>query len=179
MATTLQDQIRKRAVELLLSEPNGIRYMALVRRIKEDPKFKNHAICGAIWNLDSVVPAEVYKASRGLFRAVKFRDAEPAQLAASAGVPAQVAEEEQLREEKFYEPFADWITGELEECTKAIPLGGNSFKDKWGTPDVLGIREPRKSDIVKPPTEIVAAELKIEKSGLGRVDKPIDARIAS
>jgi hypothetical protein len=34
----------------------------------------------------------------------------------------------------------------LEECTKAIQLGGNTFKDKWGTPDVIGKRESRKSD---------------------------------
>ena len=71
-----------------------------------------------------------------------------------------------LKEEQFYEPFADWITSELEECTKTIALGGNRFKDKWGTPDVIGIREPRKSDIIKPPTEIVSAELKIDRSGL-------------
>ncbi len=71
-----------------------------------------------------------------------------------------------LKEEQFYEPFADWITSELEECTKAITLGGNRFKDKWGTPDVIGIREPKKSDIIKPPTEIVSAELKLDKAGL-------------
>jgi hypothetical protein len=47
-----------------------------------------------------------------------------------------------------------------------VPLGGNRFKDKWGTPDVGGIREPKQSDIIKPPTEIVAAEIKIDKAGL-------------
>ena len=36
---------------------------------------------------------------------------------------------------------------ELEECTKAIAVGGAVFKDKWGTPDVVGIREPKKSDM--------------------------------
>ncbi|MBK6965352.1 MAG: hypothetical protein IPH20_15825 [Bacteroidales bacterium] len=48
----------------------------------------------------------------------------------------------------------------------AIPLGGSKFKDKWGTPDVLGIKEPRKSDIIKFPTEIVSVEIKTDSSNL-------------
>jgi len=44
--------------------------------------------------------------------------------------------------------------------TRAIPLGGNIFKDKWGTPDVIGKNEPLPSDIIKRPTEIVSAEIK-------------------
>jgi hypothetical protein len=76
------------------------------------------------------------------------------------------AKRPKVREEDFYEPFANWLVNELEECTKAIPVGGNTLKDKWGTPDVVGIREARRSDIIKPPTEIVAAELKIEIGGL-------------
>lgn len=71
-----------------------------------------------------------------------------------------------IKEEAFYEPFADWLINELEECTTAIPVGGNVFKDKWGTPDVIGIREARRSDIIKPPTEIVAAEIKLDLNGL-------------
>ncbi len=35
-----------------------------------------------------------------------------------------------------------------------------------GYPDIIGVREPRKSDIVKFPTEIVSAEVKIEPAGL-------------
>lgn len=55
---------------------------------------------------------------------------------------------------------------ELEECTNAIPVGGNVFKDKWGTPDVIGIKEAKRSNIIKPPTEIVAAEIKLDMNGL-------------
>jgi len=54
----------------------------------------------------------------------------------------------------------------MEECTKAIPLGGNIFKDKWGTPDVIGKRESRRSDIVQGPTEIVSAEIKADTKEL-------------
>jgi hypothetical protein len=54
----------------------------------------------------------------------------------------------QVSEEDFFAPFAEWIKNELEECTKAIPLGRNKFKDKWGTPDVLGIRKSKAGDIL-------------------------------
>ena len=73
---------------------------------------------------------------------------------------------EKIKEEDFYEPFANWLVNELEECTKAIPLGRNRFKDKWGTPDVIGKREPRRSDIVKGATEIVSVEIKADTRDL-------------
>ena len=44
--------------------------------------------------------------------------------------------------------------------------GGNAFKDKWGTPDVIGIREPKKSDIIQFPTEIISAEIKLDSASL-------------
>ncbi len=71
-----------------------------------------------------------------------------------------------VKEEAFYEPFADWLVNELEECTNAIAVGGNAFKDKWGTPDVIGIREAKRGDLIKPPTEIVTAEIKLDLNGL-------------
>lgn len=71
-----------------------------------------------------------------------------------------------MKEEDFYKPFTDWLTNELEEFTKAIPLGGNRFRDKWGTTNVIGKREPRRSDIVKAPTEIISAEIKIDTKDL-------------
>jgi len=45
-------------------------------------------------------------------------------------------------------------------------LGGNKFKDKWGTPDVIGKNESNRSDIIKHETEIVSAEIKTDDSGL-------------
>jgi hypothetical protein len=71
-----------------------------------------------------------------------------------------------VREEDFYAGFADYLTGDLEECTKCIPLGGCTFQDRWGTPDVIGVRKARESDIVKLPPEIVVAEIKIDTRNL-------------
>lgn len=71
-----------------------------------------------------------------------------------------------LRDEAtFYKPFADWLV-RMKECTKAIPLGGSRFGGRWGTPDVIGKRESLRSDIIKSPTEIVSAEVKVDSSAL-------------
>ncbi len=45
-------------------------------------------------------------------------------------------------------------------------MGGNRFRDKWGTPDVIGKRESKRSDILQAPTEIVSAEIKTDASQL-------------
>ncbi|MFN5157979.1 MAG: hypothetical protein ACK5IH_17240, partial [Betaproteobacteria bacterium] len=43
---------------------------------------------------------------------------------------------------------------------------GNLFRDKWGTPDVVGKRESKRSDVIKAPTEIVSAEIKADTTQL-------------
>jgi hypothetical protein len=161
---TKKEIIQKKALEILDANPKGIRYSELVAKILEAvPDLQKNTIHGNVWNLDVVLPASVYKPARGVWKATKYREqADVTEEVVVAPQPTEIT----LREEQFYEPFADWITSELEECTKAIALGGNRFKDKWGTPDVIGIREPKKSDIIKPPTEIVSAELKIDRTGL-------------
>lgn len=166
MAATRREIIRKLALDLINAQPSGLRYSDLVRLIHEKyPEIPINTINGSVWNLDAVLPEVVYKPARGVFRALRFRERETEE-AVAASTPETQQLTSTLTEEAFYAPFADWLTKELEECTKAIPLGGNRFRDKWGTPDVIGIREPRKSDIIKPPTEIVSAEIKIEKSSL-------------
>ena len=71
-----------------------------------------------------------------------------------------------LRREDFYDPFSRWLEHDLEDVTKAISLGGNRFGVKWGTPDVIGKRESKKSDIIQQTVEIVSAEIKIETNQL-------------
>jgi len=154
---TRREQIQSKAIEILRNTPQGVRYSQLIDLIKESfPDIPSNTIRGTIWNLDVTISNEVYKADRGLFRHISFREA---QVSA-----AQTASESV--EESFYQPFADYLKNELEECTKAIPLGGNRFRDRWGTPDVIGIKKPKPSDIVKPEVVIVSAEIKTDSSGL-------------
>ena len=159
---TRREKIIAKAIEILKSNPDGIRYSVLVRKISQEfPEFPIKTIYGTVWNLETRVPKEVYKPARGLFRHVEFREEEISEEEQKP--PLEI---ERIKEEDFYEPFANWLVNELEECTKAIALGGNRFRDKWGTPDVIGKREPRRSDIVKAPTEIVSAETKADRRDL-------------
>jgi hypothetical protein len=155
-------RIKDKALELLEQFPKGLRYSELHAKITAfDASFNSNTINGSIWNLDDLFPEKVYKPSKGLFRLLKHKpaDEQPEPLDPSRPGPGAVTK---VKEEDFYEPFADWLTNEIEDVTLAIPLGGNKFKDKWGTPDVVGKRESRRSDIIKGTTEIVSAEIKTD-----------------
>ena len=67
-----------------------------------------------------------------------------------------------LKEEHFYEPFAEYLKNDLDEVTEVASLGGAGLKGKWGTPDVIGVYKPLASNLIKFPLEIVAAEIKID-----------------
>ena len=158
---TSREQIIAKTLELLSTAPHGIRYSELVRLVHEAlPHIPKNNVPGTLVNWVVKRPDQVFKPARGLWLHVKFREA--AQPETKAVSPAK----EKIIEKAFYEPFANWLVNELEECTKAIQVGGNAFKDKWGTPDVIGIREPKKSDIIKFPTEIISAEIKLDSAGL-------------
>ena len=163
---TITAQIRKKALELLSSRPEGMRYSELHNEIyTANPSFKKNTINGAMWDLDASFPNEVYKADRGVFRLLKFKQEILTQPDETV-VVKKTNKVEAILEGDFYQPFADWLVNELEECTKAIALGGNIFKDKWGTPDVIGIRESKRSDIIEFPTEIISVEIKTDSNGL-------------
>jgi len=161
MATRRQE-IKTVALEILKSSPTGIHYSELVRKIQERcPHIPNNTIHGNVWNLEARYPNEVYKPAKGLFvHANFFRNG------LIIGGKEDVTKHKRAKEEDFYKPFADWLVNESEDCTKAVPLGRNKFKDKWGTPDVIGKRESLPSDIIKAPTEIVSAEIKADTRDL-------------
>jgi len=160
--TTLKETIISKAVDILKRNPNGLRFSDLVRTIHNDPPdIAVNSLKWTVWELNTLVPDEVSKPARGFFRYADFAEREPIK---EDQKPTHRGEK--VEEKDFYEPLADWLVNELEECTKAIPLGGNKFRDKWGTPDVIGKREPLGSDIVKGPTEIVSAEIKSDTRDL-------------
>jgi len=159
---TRKEEIIPLALKLLKANPVGMHYSELVKKISEQcPHIPINTIHGNIWDLGTEYPNDVYKPAKGIFRHVDFKDKEIKEEAQNNDIkPAKI------HEDMFYEPFAEWLVNEAEDCTKAIPLGKNKFKDKWGTPDVIGKRESLPSDILKAPTEIVSAEIKIDTSNL-------------
>ncbi|HWQ90517.1 MAG TPA: hypothetical protein VN673_02510 [Clostridia bacterium] len=163
-------RIQDKALQLLSDFPQGLRHSELCAKVAGwDPKLNSNTIKRQCFELDRTYSDRVYKPSKGFYRLIENK---PSDESASPAVPAEVESERSLfpgpvqprrpREEDFYQPFADWLTDDLEDTTRAIALGGNKFKDKWGTPDVIGKRESRHSDIVKGPIEIVSAEIKTD-----------------
>ena len=159
--STRTETVITAALEVLKSNSDGVRYSDLVREIHAKlPEIPVNTINGTIWNLDARLPNEVYKPNRGLFRLVAFQEQMTEQEVHQ--LPEVV---KKTKEEDFYKPFAAWLLA-MDECTKAIALGANRFADKWGTPDVIGKRAPRASDIIKAPVEIVSAEVKADTKEL-------------
>ena len=167
-----REKIQDKALELLEAAPLGIRYSDLVRAVQAATGEKVNTVHGAVWDLDKAHATAVTKPSKGLFLAAKFVATATPIPAASVVATQQTAPPTAppqlpgVQEADLYEPFADYLMNDLEECTKAIPLGGSVFKDKWGTPDVIGKYEAQRSDIIKQPTEIVAAEIKSDTAAL-------------
>jgi len=156
-------------VEIIEAHPEGIRWSDLVRKIHDAlPQMNPNTVSGSIYDLDRTCPDLIYKPARGVYRHVSFREEDEEELSKEEGTVEKpgIHETVPIKEEDFYRPFADWLVNEVEECTRAIPLGGNRFRDKWGTPDVIGKRESQMSDIVKMPTEIISAEIKTDSKNL-------------
>jgi hypothetical protein len=149
-------EIRSLACQIVESQPEGIRYGQLIAAILDEyPTTPRNTVQGSIWNLDVHYPSEIHKPSRGVFMSV-------AEEVAARERPPEPRVASRVTEEAFYEPFADWLQNDVGDASEAMPLGGSSFRSKWGTPDVIGIYKPKPSDRIKFPLEIISAEIKVE-----------------
>jgi hypothetical protein len=156
---TRNEAIRSKVVAILKSNVNGMRYSELVARLQNEfPDFPVNTIHGAMWDLNVNMPSDIYKPFRGLYRHVLFQDQPIVEVKMTTTVKP--------KEEQFYQSFAEWLVTGLEECTKAIALGGSKFKGQWGTSDVIGVYESGRSDLIKANTEIISAEIKTDTSNL-------------
>jgi hypothetical protein len=159
-----KELVIQKAIDILAEQPEGLRWSDLLRQVLAlFPEFPHGTVSGSLWDMDQTQPSMVFKPARGLWKHTKYKDI-------SVTTPSITQPDPQLKpkikEEDFYQSFADWLKNDLEDCTKAIPLGGNRFGGKWSTPDVIGIREASRSDIIKGTTEIVSAEIKLNESSL-------------
>lgn len=154
---TQREKIIKKIYEILENQPDGIRYADLIRKISEElPEIKVNTIHDAVWEfkqkIDKGQIKNVLRPEKGLYVLKKYFQ------------EGEIKDEtrKETNEEDFYKPFADYLVNDLEECTKAIPLGGNRFQDRWGTPDVIGTYRILGLGHIQPPIEIVSAEIKID-----------------
>lgn len=157
----ITEKVIAKAKELLDGEPAGIRYAKLHAALHAAlPEVKPNTIHGTLTKIRTTLPE--FNPEKGLYRSPKFTDVDDV-VPTKSGKPEKQA---QVKEEAFYEPFSEWLTNELQEASKSIPLGGNRFKDKWGTPDVIGVLRPKPTDIFTFPLEILSAEIKTDSAGL-------------
>jgi hypothetical protein len=159
MPPTLEEKIHQKAIEILSKRKRGLRHTKLVNEVKKNlpAGTSEYTISTYVQKLDQSHPKEVYRPARGLFKHTNFRE-EQEKPEKEKKVKVKI------KEEDYYNAFADYLMGELGECSKAIPLGGKKFRDKWGTPDVIGVEKSREHDPVKHPDVIVSAEIKFDST---------------
>lgn len=161
-----RQQIHERAMQVLEANPNGIRWVELLRAVGSGaPGTPHNSIHGAIHNLLTTRTSEIAKVARGTYQLAKYVEADDAIASANetqtatTSVSPETPGYEALTEQDFYASFAEWLV-ENDEATVATPLGGSSLGGKWGTPDVIGVLKPRAQDIFKFGPQIVTAEIK-------------------
>jgi len=171
---TQREKIIKKVLEVLENRPNGIRYSDLFLELKNIlPEVPENTIHGTIWDLSKKVK-DIAKPERGIFILTKYLSQEKQAEILRKRISGEIAKEavKEIKkvivpnEEEFYLPFADYLVNDLEECSRAIALGKNKFGDKWGTPDVFGVYKFSETDPVRPPIEIISAEIKTDTNQL-------------
>lgn len=162
MAKLSYNQIGDLAKAYLQNSDEGVRWNTLVKDLAAaNPETPVNSIWGATQKLFKNDP-NVQKISKGIYTygvaKVKEIDAQKSESKADVVVVSGKS----LKEEDFYEPFAEWLRDGLDEVTEAIPIGGNVFKGKWNTPDVIGVLRPLTGDLIKFAPQIVSAEIKVD-----------------
>lgn len=163
MAKLTTKEITALGREFVLSRPDGARFTEIVNHIMSlHPDAVKNTVSTQIGDaLVSTYPAEIAKPSRGLYVPIPL-DGPPASASAALPQVSLTPAPPSHKEEDFYEAFAAYLQDDLDEATVAKPMGGAGFKDKWGTPDVVGVYRPHRSDLIPFTPEIIAAEIKID-----------------
>ncbi len=66
---TITGRIYAKIFELLEAHPGGLRWVDLLKKIKEsDPTFHPKTVNGCVWKMVEKFPDKVYKPAKGLFR---------------------------------------------------------------------------------------------------------------
>jgi hypothetical protein len=162
------EKVAQKALEILEANNNGVRFSILLKTCRQElPDLPNGTVVGALRKFFLKNIGTVYKPERGLWRLVKYQESSTPEQEESIVTTTTTAEpSKKIHEKDFYDSFADWLTYDLEECTKASALGGNVFGGKWGTPDVVGISKSQPTDIIQTETEIISVEIKLATNAL-------------
>jgi hypothetical protein len=152
----LREPVQSKAIEILKENRKGLQFIELVDKVKKELtksylKISDNTIKSYIQSLSKDRPEYVSKPDWGTFR---YQEPE---IRKKPFPEARKYKKKENRE--LYQAFANWLCEE-KECTKAVPVGGNRFGDKWTTPDVVGKYELSQRALLKSETVIVSAEVK-------------------
>ena len=155
---TIREKIIALCIKALSENPSGLRFAELAQYVKThlDPEIKRGNIPANLVKMVEFSGGQIKKVDKGFYQLSEI------EIKEITTAPISI----KVRESDFYEKFADYLVNDLEDCTKAIDLGGASFGDKWATPDVIGVLRSKPSDTFKFEPEIVAAEIKISTNDL-------------
>ena len=152
-----QDLVAEASERILLEHPTGLRHAELLAALRDElPQQKLNTLRGSIQKISQRDDAPWTKSSYGFYRH-KSITAEQADQAVTDEIINK-----NLCEADYYEPLAQWLVDNLVECDKATVLGGSALRQKWGTPDVVGVKRCGIRDVIKFEMEIVTAEVKLE-----------------
>ena len=151
------EQIKIVGRQVLEQSTQGIRYKDLVSGVLAKIVGVNpNNIKNGLFNLSQ--EPDVLRPSRGYWILKRFVN-EETKPALIENEPQQLPKAD---EQAYYKPFAEWLTNEEQEVVEAIVVGGNTFKNKWATPDVIGTYKQQANDPVEFPLELVSVEIKID-----------------
>jgi hypothetical protein len=155
---TIREKIIDLCIKALDENPSGLRFAELSNYVKThlDPTIKRGNIAANLVKMVDFSDGKIKKVDKGFYQMASNINSE-----IKVSLPAT-----KIRESDFYEKFAEYLENDLEDCTKAIDLGGAGFGDKWATPDVIGVLRSKPSDTFKFEPEIVAAEIKTATNDL-------------
>lgn len=107
MTSREDKKIITKAIEILKSNPDGVRYSDLVRKIsREFPEISINTINTVVRKLEVSAPDEVYKPARGFLRHVKFKEEkvseEPKGCPETDETGKELSDEEKKKIEEMY-----------------------------------------------------------------------------
>ncbi|TQF11689.1 hypothetical protein FJV41_33010 [Myxococcus llanfairpwllgwyngyllgogerychwyrndrobwllllantysiliogogogochensis] len=141
-------QLQEEAVKVVCQHPSGIRLMPLAREVhNQHPEAPFASIPPVLRSLGRITFTNVIsRPERGLFVPIRMG-------ALQAAGPA-------VREEEFHLPLAEFIEGDVEELTAAVPMGSQSLSGPWRLPDIVGVYRRCAGDSFSWTPEVLAVEVR-------------------
>src|SRR5258708_16620911 len=111
-----RDQIRDKAIEILEKFPDGIRWVEMLKKVKEVfPDFPMNTIQGSLWDMDQTKSDLVFKPARGLWKHAKYKTADDNRVFIPISSPLKI----KVKEKNFFQTLFNFLQNTPTDCTKS------------------------------------------------------------